>query len=148
MNTYRLKGTAGPAINQTFALDRQISIGSGEAFDVVLDKTASGENSDVTALVERLDDQGIRIRVTAGTGILTVNGDPVTEASLALGDEIRLGPHRFILQAPGLRPERVLTQQVARPRRSIWPWLAGASLILGGAAALAWQQGWVTPLLG
>ena len=37
-----------------------------------------------------------------------LNGERVSQSSLASGDEIRIGPHRLLVQAPGLRPERVI----------------------------------------
>ena len=35
-----------------------------------------------------------------------LNGEVVEQASLASGDEIRIGNCRWVLQAPGLRPQK------------------------------------------
>ena len=45
-------------------------------------------------------------------------GQDERSAALASGDEIRVGACRFVLQAPGLKPRRVLTQEAVEPRRS------------------------------
>jgi hypothetical protein len=47
-----------------------------------------------------------------------------------------------VLQAPGLRPEKVLTAKAVKRSSGIWPWLVAAA-VLGAAAALAWQRGWL-----
>jgi pSer/pThr/pTyr-binding forkhead associated (FHA) protein len=65
-----------------------------------------------------------------------VNGERVQQTSLASGDEIRLGPHRLLLQAPGLRPERVIVPEVQGRRSRAWVgWLVTA---LAAAAVTAW----------
>ena len=74
--------------------------------------------------------------------------DALGRADLGGGDEIRIGTQRLILQAPGLRPERVLTDEAARPRRSPWPWLlaAGAAAAAGAGWYLGWFDGNATSL--
>jgi phosphohistidine phosphatase SixA len=68
-----------------------------------------------------------------------LNGEAVEHAILASGDEIRIANCRWVLQAPGLRPEKVLTSEAVRTRRSYVPWLITAGLL--AAAGLAWYQG-------
>jgi hypothetical protein len=65
----------------------------------------------------------------------------VSEAQLKSGDEIQVGQCRLMLQAPGLKPERVLTAEAIRLPRRHWPWLLPLVLLM--LAALAWQQGWL-----
>ena len=55
------------------------------------------------------------------------------------GDEIRIANCRFVLQAPGLRPDKVLTAEATRPRRAYLPWLIVGGLL--AAAAAAWYSG-------
>lgn len=139
MSPYRLKGTAGAVINRSFPLDRTLVLGTGPDCDVEVE-TDRGEA--VLATVRLTEEGALRLEAPKTAGV-TVNGDPVTEIDLAGGDELRIGRSRFILQAPGLRPERVLTEDATRPRRATWPWwLAGAALLVG-AAATAWWQGWL-----
>jgi hypothetical protein len=68
-----------------------------------------------------------------------LNGKPVEQARLSSGDEIRIAQCRFVLQAPGLRPAKVLTPEATRPRRGYLPWLIVAGLV--AAAAAAWYSG-------
>jgi hypothetical protein len=65
---------------------------------------------------------------------------------LQLGDEIRIGPHRFLLQAPGLRPERVLEPDQAQSRGLHWAWWAVPLLAAAGAAGWWWLQAGSAPL--
>lgn len=139
MHTYRLKGTSGAVINQSFPLGETLTLGPGADCDVRLDEDG---HAGVLATVRVGADGGVHLSATADSGV-TVNGEAVTELDLAGGDELRVGRSRFILQAPGLRPERVLTGEATRPRRPVWPWLLGAALAAAGAAGVAWWQGWL-----
>ena len=72
---------------------------------------------------------------------VALNGRSVEQATLASGDEIRIANCRFVLQAPGLKPQKVLTEAAVRPRRRrLLPWLVAAGL-LAAAAAAAWYAG-------
>lgn len=78
---------------------------------------------------------------------LRVNGTPVQQATLRPGDQIGLGMHRFVVDAPGLEPEpeivlpdpepEHLPEEDAGPRGEVW-WLivTAAVLALGIAIAL------------
>lgn len=138
MSIYRLKGTSGPVLNQAFTLGSGITIGGSDC-DVPV--AASGPLAEVT-----VQGQQVVIRALTGDAQLEVNGVAVSEQALAGGDEIRIGGCRFILQAPGLKPERVLAGDAVRPRRPQWPWWLGAAVLAGGAA-LAWRSGWLDTLL-
>ena len=139
MSIYRLKGTSGALLNQAFPLAEELTVG-GAGCDIALGDVEAG-----TLAIVRLEESGsVVIRATGGD--VAVNGDPVQELSLAGGDELRIGGQRFILQAPGLRPERVLTETATAPSRATWPWWLAAALVAGGTA-LAWQQGWLAGLL-
>ena len=63
----------------------------------------------------------------------------MASAQLASGDEIRIGNCRWVLQAPGLRPEKVLTAEAVKPQRSYLPWLVVGGLL--AAAAASWYLG-------
>jgi len=139
---YRLKGTSGVVINQSFPLAERVTIGVGEGHDISVEGDAAGAG--LLAVLE-VSDNEVLLKAEPDAGI-TVNGDPVTELALAGGDELRAGRSRFLMQAPGLRPERVLTEAATAPAAR-WPWWLAAAVLAGGAA-LAWQQGWLAPLLG
>jgi hypothetical protein len=138
MTTYRLKGTSGSVLNQSFPLSGEQRLGPGADNDIHVE----GEGEAAWATVTVLDDGAVRLQALGGEPI-TVNGEAVTEMQLAGGDEIRVGRSRFILQAPGLRPERVLTEEATKPRSSAWAWWLVAVLLAGSAAGLAWWQGWL-----
>lgn len=143
---YKLKGTSGSVINQSFPLQGEITLGIGESFDIPIEAEAEAEAGQ--GLMARLEvgENSVRLLAEAGSGV-TVNGEQVMELELTGGDELRIGRSRLILQAPGLRPERVLTEAATRRKRAVWPWWLAAVLLAGGTA-WAWQQGWLSQLLG
>ena len=132
---YRLKGASGAVINQTWPLGARTVIGRADDCDLQLAEDGVAAHhaeivkSDGGLTLARLDD-GYEV---------VINGKPVDRARLASGDEIRIAGCRFVLQAPGLRPEKVLTDQAIRPRRPWLPWLLVGGLL--AAAAAAWYAG-------
>ena len=69
-----------------------------------------------------------------------LNGEAIERAGLSSGDEIRIANCRWVLQAPGLRPEKVLTREAVKPKRGYVPWLIVGGL-LAAAAGPAWYRG-------
>ncbi len=137
MSLFRLKGTSGPVINESWKLGERAVIGSDEKCDVRV------ESESVAPRHAELEVHGgqVMLRLLAEGGALHLNGQAVTETPLVSGDEIRIGPCRWLLQAPGLRPERVLTEEAVRHRVRLIPWL-----IVGGLSALAllaWRLGYL-----
>jgi len=138
MINYRLKGASGTIANQTFGLGEHTVIGRAPDCDVVIDDAKVAPHQ---VQIKR-DDAGHLILEPLDAGFETrVNGAPAERVSLVSGDELRLGSHRFVLQAPGLRPEKVLTEAAIRRRASYLPWLISALAL--AAAALAWRNGWL-----
>ncbi|NIM68893.1 MAG: FHA domain-containing protein [Xanthomonadales bacterium] len=138
MTRYRLKGTSGAVLNRVYPLDGRLLFGRSEDCDVRIDDSEVAPHH-----AEIWVDPEHRVRLRdLGHGASLVNGRPVSECELASGDEVRIGSCRWLLQAPGLRPQRILTDTAARPaRRHYWPWLL--LVALGLAAALAWFNGWL-----
>ena len=140
MQTYRLKGASGKVANQSFGLGPSTVIGSDPDCELVV----VGENIAPRHTEIRLEDNGSLRLIHLDKAFETcVNGIAVETTNLGSGDEIRIGSYRWVLQAPGLRPEKVLTVEAVKKRRSHLPWLIALTLI--AAAALAWQRGWLTP---
>ena len=106
MSLYRIKGSSGPVLNQAWPLGSELVIGSEAGADVALDGlSAAGD----VARLSLVDGAVTLIALDAACPVF-LNGEAVETASLGSGDEIRIGAARFILQAPGLKPERVLGQ--------------------------------------
>ena len=135
MSTYRLKGASGAVINQSFPLGARTVIGRADDCDLRLQQeSVAGRHAEIVA-----HDGGLTLNRLDPSAELLVNGQAVESAELASGDEIRIANCRFLLQAPGLRPEKVLTAEALSPRRSYLPWLIVAGLL--AAATAAWYAG-------
>ena len=127
---YQLKGTAGPVVNQKIPLAEAVALPEGSGARIEL--SAEGV---LRLVVEASRSQPVR-----------VNGVEVERAALSAGDEIQVGPNRWVVQAPGLRPEKVLTEEAVAPQRPVWPWWLAAALLAGGAYA-AWHFGLIDRFL-
>ena len=135
MSAYTLKGASAAVIGQSFVLGDRTLIGSAEDCDLRIDSDAGGMQH--AEIIER--DGSLTLRNLASPGTTLLNGEPVEQARLSSGDEIRIANCRWVLQAPGLRPQKVLTGEAVRPQRSWLPWLIVGGLL--AAASLAWQRG-------
>ena len=137
MTTYRLKGTSGAVLNQTFRLSDRLVIGRSDDCDIRIDHEGMAAHQ---AEVVLTSEDKVRVRdLGSGSGI-RVNGEKIIESAFAGGDELQVGNCRFMLQAPGLRPERVLAGKATRPPTARWPWLL--ALAIGAGAILAWEYGY------
>jgi pSer/pThr/pTyr-binding forkhead associated (FHA) protein len=135
MSTYRLKGASGAVINQSYTLGARTVIGRADDCDLRLDQAGLAPRH--VEIIE--SDDGLFLRRLDASAEVAVNGKTVETAELASGDEIRIAACRFVLQAPGLKPGKVLIAEAVRTRRGYWPWLIVAGLLT--AAALAWYSG-------
>ena len=125
--SYRLKAASGALTGQTFDLGEDTLIGSDGAADIhcdgLLPRHARIIHEDETLMLE-------------SAGETWVNGQPADRQPLQSGDELRLNQIRFVLQAPGLKPARVLHQAPARSGVPGWVWVALPAAL--AAAAAAW----------
>jgi hypothetical protein len=138
MTSYRLKGASGKVAGSTQDLAEVTRIGSGADCELRLDEAGIAELQ-AEIRVER--DGTLRLVNLHAANDILLNGKIVEQASLSSGDEIRIGTCRWVLQAPGLRPQKVLTEQAVKRKASWLPWLIPAALVV--AAALAWYRGWL-----
>ena len=140
MNNYRLKGASGKVAGHSHSFSQRTTLGSGKDCDLVIDdSTVAAKQAEIVLL----DSGNLHlVHLDPATQTL-VNGQPVTEILLNSGDEIRLRACRWVLQAPGLRPEKVLTEQAVKQRSRFLPWLIAGALGVATAiaVALAWQRG-------
>jgi len=136
MSTYRLKGASGAVINQSFTLGVRTVIGQADDCDLRLQQSGvAGRHAEIVAG----EGGGLTLhRLDPGVDVL-LNGQPVEAAALTSGDEIRIANCRFVLQAPGLRPAKVLTAEAVGRGRGYLLWLIVAALL--AAAAAAWYAG-------
>lgn len=98
----------------------------------------------------KLDKAGVRLDADAQ---ISINGSPCKRAVLQAGDQLALGEHRFVLEAPGLQAAVLAAQEeeydpapelvVAEPRHSraeLW-WLLGTAALLAAViAVLLWWK--------
>ena len=143
MSIYKLKGTSGSVINQSFPFGESIVLGSSADCDIQLAEAGVAPRH---AEICFLDGKSLQLRDLGSESGTLLNGEPVSETLLGSGDEIRIGTCRWMLQAPGLRPERVLTSDVVSkpvrrwPRVLIWTSLAGTA---AAVAILKWKPEWL-----
>jgi hypothetical protein len=79
---------------------------------------------------------------------LRVNGVPLQRVALQPGDQVSLGPHRFVLDAPGMAaepvaappapPAPVLPEDAAGPRGEVWWLIVTAAVLALGIALVLW----------
>jgi hypothetical protein len=119
-------------------------LGSSANCDVCLDEPGVASRH---AEIRLVDGKIVRlIDLGSDTGTL-LNGERVTDSVLGSGDEIRIGTCRWMLQAPGLRPERVLTTDVIKKPVRRWPRALAWGIVLASAVAVAilkWKPEWFT----
>ena len=143
MSLYKLKGTSGSVINRSYPFGDSIVLGSSADCDVQLDEPGiSSKHAEI-----RFDaDKSLLLRdLDSETGTL-LNGERMTESQLGSGDEIRIGTCRLMLQAPGLRPSRILTGDVTQKTTRRWPRVLLWTSLLAGATAVAvlkWKPEWL-----
>lgn len=134
MSVYKLKGTSGSVINQSFPFGDLIVLGSSSDCDIQLDEPGVASRH---AEIRLLDDNALQLKDLGSEAGTLLNGEAVTETLLGSGDEIRIGTCRWMLQAPGLRPERVLTADVVSKPVRRWPRVLLWTSLATAAAAVA-----------
>ncbi len=144
MGLYKLKGTSGGVINQSFPIGDSIVLGSSADCDVQLDEPGISSRH---AEIRLIDGNALQLKdLGSDTGTL-LNGERVVETLLGSGDEIRIGTCRMMLQAPGLRPDRVLTSDVVSKPTRHWPRVLAWGFVVATATAVAvlkWKPEWLT----
>lgn len=135
MTKFQIKSTSGELAGQRWLLAGTLVLGSDISCEIIL----AGES--IAPQHAQLVTTGSSVIIEALQGEVMVNGAKVPSASLSSGDEIRLGNHRFMLQAPGLRPQRVLKPEALQKKPLITLWVVIAIAAIAGSALAVWQQG-------
>lgn len=133
--TVALRAVAGPLSGRVFPLRGRLEL--GPQGDHPLDMPQAG-----SAMLALFWKDG-QLRVAAGPTPprypLRLNGVPVEQASLHPDDQLGIAMHRFLVDAPGLLPEPVVTphepatgrlpEDTAGPRGEVW-WLIATAAVL------------------
>jgi len=145
-----LRGVGGQYHGRSFTLDRPRLVGSGAECDIRIDDPAFAERH---ARIEPHGDFVLLRDLGAGEGSV-VNGEPVRDAVLRIGDQVVFDAHqRFVIESPGgpANTRDALAQAteeepvvVAQPRPATLPqtarrlpWLLLAALLIAaGLSAL------------
>ena len=135
MSKYRLKGTSGSVINQAFPLATGLIIGRADDCDIRIEHESVATHH---AEILLSDSARVSIRDLGSETGTRVNGEEIKEAQLFGGDEVHVGNCRLMLQAPGLRPDRVLDADAVREPTKLWPWLM-AILLAAAGLLVAWR---------
>ncbi len=135
MIKFQIKSTSGELAGQKWLLAGTLVLGSDISCEIIL----NGES--VAPQHAQLITTESSVTLEALQGEVIVNGENVKSVFLSSGDEIRLGNHRFMLQAPGLRPQRVLKPEALQKKQPIVLWVAIAVAAIAGTALAVWQQG-------
>lgn len=135
---YRLKIASGPRAGQAIPLKEAGTRFGGEAVadvDVKLDELGQHDQIEI-----HYDEQNQRLMLqNQGQTQLWVNNqsDQGPHIALSGGDEIRVGTLRLVVQAPGLRPQSVLTKVPERRPIPAWTWVLVAAIAGSGIVAMA-----------
>jgi pSer/pThr/pTyr-binding forkhead associated (FHA) protein len=128
-----LRAVAGPLSGRTRAVGDRLDLGNDDSWSLGLGQ-APGT---CVSIVRRDDGMHLHAVQLPDTCVLCVNGLPVRETPLHDGDQIAIGPHRFVLdacvtQAPEPlvpEPQPELPENDAGPRREVW-WLILTAAVL------------------
>jgi len=134
MSLFKLKGTSGSVINQSFPLGEVLILGSAADCDVQIEEQGVAPHH---AEISLIDGRALRLKDLGSASGTLLNGEAVKDAMLGSGDEIRIGSCRWMLQAPGLRPERVLTIEAVSRSSRVWPKVLGWTVVAAAAASYA-----------
>ncbi len=146
MSHYKLKGTSGSVINQSFPLGESFVLGSSADCQVRIEEPGVAAHH---AEITMVDGNALLLKDLGSQSGTFVNGEAVVEARLSSGDEIHIGSCRWMLQAPGLRPERVLTAEVVRKSSFDWVRLFAWTTVVataGATAVIVWKPEWLDKL--
>lgn len=135
MTKFQIKSTSGELAGQKWPLAGTLVVGADISCEIILvGESIAPQHAQITTTETS-------VILEALQGEAMVNGTKIQSSSLGSGDEIRIGNHRFMLQAPGLRPQRVLQPEALQKKPRTALWVAIALAAIAGTALAIWQQG-------
>lgn len=141
--TIALRAVAGPLSGQAWPLAERLELGNQGRIPLDLPQ---GESATV-AIFWRENQLRMETRQTVdGRYPVRINGYAVSQSAVLPGDQIGVGMHRFLIDAPGLEPEPEivlppepappLPEDAAGPRGEVWWLIATAAVLALGIALL------------
>ncbi|GGA43406.1 FHA domain-containing protein [Dyella nitratireducens] len=141
--TVALRAVAGPLSGQVLPLADRLELSPQGRIPLDLPQ---GESATVTIFWREGQLRTESNQPIDGRYPMRVNGTPVQQTELLPGDQIGIGMHRFLIDAPGLElePEIVLSpepaeplpEDTAGPRGEVWWLIATAAVLALGIALL------------
>lgn len=144
--TAALRAVAGALSGRVFPVGEGLELGPYGRYPLELPQ------GEVASLRLGWRDQRLWLESVAASATypLRVNGAPVHGVALRPGDQISLGPHRLVLDAPGMRPEPAALPEAtlaphpadaaAGPRGEAWWLIATAAALALGMALMLWLR--------
>lgn len=133
-----LRAVSGPCFGRSFGLGSSPVLGRSHSSDIRIDAPGVADRH---ARIE-LHGELIVLRTLASDSTTQVNGVEVRDALLAPGDQLLIGSHRFVLEAPGmLRRENALGSV---PDRHVLTTPAAAESKIMASAAMETRQSTVS----
>jgi len=134
MSHFRLKGTSGSVVNRAYPFADSLVLGSAQDCDVQIDEPGVAPRH---AEIRRLADHSLVLSSLDSRFETLLNGQPIRQQPVHSGDEIRIGSCRWMLQAPGLRPARLLSGEAVQAVQARWPRVLAWTLVTALAVAVA-----------
>lgn len=141
--TVALRAVAGPLSGRVFPLTDRLELGSQGQVPLDLPQ------GEVASLIVFWRNNQLRMEIHQAMDSrypARVNGRLAHQAALFPGDQIGIGAHRFLVDAPGLEPEpelalppspvHALPEEAAGPRGEVWWLIATAAVLALGIALL------------
>lgn len=110
-----LRGVSGRMFGKRILIPRKLVIGRADDCDLIIDEPGVSRHH---AEIER-NFQKIVVRDLGSANGTRVNGEPVQEAQISVGDQVSFDQQRFLLTRPGVDEERARQSPAVPSPRSV-----------------------------
>ena len=122
-----LRGVSGASFGKTFPIFKTTTLGRHSECEITL----SGDGLSRRHAELSIEGAALRVKDLGSANGTYVNDNRVEEASLGVGDELRLDNVRFLVQSPDSKAELPPTPAPSPPAPVRWvPWAVGATVAL------------------